>query len=1346
MIALSGQGAGSYSWSMVLERIDRPTEHEWVRGEGDTPEIDLKGKRLKIAVTTGISVSGDGVRTATATVDNRSAEFRVRRFYARPFVRAVPETFEAIYYPSGLGLRYARLPGRDSGHEAFGWIGSKRADGETRYGLKVEGIISPGVYPCWTTTMAWLTCTWKGGGVYWGCHDPAYSTKWPLPLYDAKRRELTFEAAYEIMLDSGKTWSMPPTVERVYSGDWHRAADFYRSWLLSTTVPLQTAPKGMTGQLLCILKQQNETIMWPYTEFAALAETAKAHGLDWIGLFGWTKGGHDHLYPDYEPDPDMGGREALVRGIRQIHEKGLKCYLYANGQLQEREATEFWRSIGRHNAIVNEMGETYRETWHKFADAPAHTFDLGCLRSKAWFERMLSLARQANELGADGILYDQLGNSPPRPCYAKNHGHPVGQMVFAEDKELFLRRIKHEMAKVNPKFIFMTEGLGDMFVDTFSFYHGMSAGAHPYMCMDNVKRRLAGGVNEGADFWPEIFRYALPEVVSTCRMPSPFLTRNCVNYDAFFGLKHEIEIRFRPDRRYVETGVHPGEAAYDKILGPPMMDLMAGFDQRTAQRYLKAVCAFQRKWAKYLLDGTFRDTDKTPVSGLPMKRFEAADGTSAFLAWNVADRPLVPKFADSHCMVAAESPEEGAVDPSSPIPPNSLRLFIDGKPLVADAPKLTMREWTPPVKPGATHYVDAIAGDDARDGLTPATAWRTLAKAKALTLGPGERLLLRRDSVFCEELTLRATGAKDNWAEIGAYGEGARPIISRTRHINERCVFLKDVRFLAIRDIVVCNAGNGLAVFNSPKAGPVLIERCLAHHIEGVYRFNSHGIPEWRDCKGAPGGDGVRSAGFDLGGGAARRFIFRDCEVYQCSSGFRISGSDSFVNRIFCHDNYVPNTSPHPYNTTSKSWMTDCVFDASGWQASAGTMGIMLYANKNLVIRNCHFLNQPDSGSPDMGGIDFEAKEENCLVDHCTFRNNAGAAIEILGLRNPQARNVHIRGCRFYCNNYARRNGPAEVSVWGSPKAGKDVLCSSGTIENNGYVLLPGIPFYRNDAPMTTNAWRLSGNRQFATAEELDKAFPYVDPPNVCLGDEVWTDEPTVHLSAIGQASCQYDWEVREGLPGVRFANPKAAETTASFPSVGDYRLAIRADNGTFWRTARTAVHVLPKATKTVRAWTFARNLDNEGWTAESLGTQFEYIHGKEPFWDTHAHPVKLVCGDYYVVAMKDSGEACLTTPDDRFVGVSFVPDRCNAMRIRCQNHTNSKRMRLYWQTIRKPVWSKEQSIAFDVKPNDTQDTVYTVALPRVGWVKRLKLAFSADGEPVTGTCRIDYIWFGRIP
>ena len=42
------------------------------------------------------------------------------------------------------------------------------------------------------------------------------------------------------------------------------------------------------------------------------------------------------------------------------------------------------------------------------------------------------------------------------------------------------------------------------------------------------------------------------------------------------------------------------------------------------------------------------------------------------------------------------------------------------------------------------------------------------------------------------------------------------------------------------------------------------------------------------------------------------------------------------------------------------------------------------------------------------------------------------------------------------------------------------------------------------------------------------------------------------------------------------------------------------------------------------------------------------------------------------------------------------------------------------------------------------QLTYFCILFEPIGNIKQLKLAFSADGEKITGTCRIDYIWLGK--
>ena len=68
-----------------------------------------------------------------------------------------------------------------------------------------------------------------------------------------------------------------------------------------------------------------------------------------------------------------------------------------------------------------------------------------------------------------------------------------------------------------------------------------------------------------------------------------------------------------------------------------------------------------------------------------------------------------------------------------------------------------------------TRYYVANDGDDAADGLTPETAWKTLAKVSAAELKPGDGVFFRRGDLFRGAVQVCAGVA------YGAYGEGDKP-------------------------------------------------------------------------------------------------------------------------------------------------------------------------------------------------------------------------------------------------------------------------------------------------------------------------------------------------------------------------------------------------------------------------------------------------------------------------------------------------------------------------------------------------------------------------------------------
>jgi parallel beta-helix repeat protein len=77
----------------------------------------------------------------------------------------------------------------------------------------------------------------------------------------------------------------------------------------------------------------------------------------------------------------------------------------------------------------------------------------------------------------------------------------------------------------------------------------------------------------------------------------------------------------------------------------------------------------------------------------------------------------------------------------------------------------------------ATYYVDSRTGDDSRSGTSPASAWRSLGRVAAAHLRGGDRVLLRRGSVWPGGFELAASGTRGRPVLVAPYGRGARPLV-----------------------------------------------------------------------------------------------------------------------------------------------------------------------------------------------------------------------------------------------------------------------------------------------------------------------------------------------------------------------------------------------------------------------------------------------------------------------------------------------------------------------------------------------------------------------------------------
>ncbi|MBR6932289.1 MAG: hypothetical protein IKH49_03190 [Bacteroidales bacterium] len=111
-------------------------------------------------------------------------------------------------------------------------------------------------------------------------------------------------------------------------------------------------------------------------------------------------------------------------------------------------------------------------------------------------------------------------------------------------------------------------------------------------------------------------------------------------------------------------------------------------------------------------------------------------------------------------------------------------------------------------KPQAvTYYIDSAAGNDACDGKSKKQAWKSLSRVENLSLSAGDKILLRRGSVFHEMFVIDGTlGSKEKPVLVSTYGKGEKPRIIAPDGSQQAVRILK-CSFITVEDLDLSNLG-----------------------------------------------------------------------------------------------------------------------------------------------------------------------------------------------------------------------------------------------------------------------------------------------------------------------------------------------------------------------------------------------------------------------------------------------------------------------------------------------------------------------------------------------------------
>ena len=184
--------------------------------------------------------------------------------------------------------------------------------------------------------------------------------------------------------------------------------------------------------------------------------------------------------------------------------------------------------------------------------------------------------------------------------------------------------------------------------------------------------------------------------------------------------------------------------------------------------------------------------------------------------------------------------------------------------------------------PGPAHagnyYVDASGGDDNATGTSPALAWKSLVKANAVALQPGDSLLFKSGGMWQGQLHPKGSGLPGKPITIAAYGGIQKAIVNGNGLIGEGTLFLEGQSYWDIGGLELTNDAKDQAdrrgVNVIGPANQVRLHDLYVHHVAGIRSDPtlSNGDPVNIRAK-STGGIGIYGGGEDI--------TVEDCEVFH---------------------------------------------------------------------------------------------------------------------------------------------------------------------------------------------------------------------------------------------------------------------------------------------------------------------------------------------------------------------------------------------------------------------------------------------------------------------------------
>ena len=592
-----------------------------------TGNVALRGasRLLKVDYTLRVELIDDRtVWTATLKNNETEPELEISELWI-PWIYGIGDLgkgkeVDQLYWPEDGGRRitdpYTRLT----------------SGGSTTTALFRTARSYQMTYP-WAACMQWFALSNNEETMYVGSHDQSLMTTTLNVM--ASNDGLSMSMVKYPFVKIGETWTSPPTIIRLHTGDWHQSAKFYKAWA-ETWMPRPNPPKWMkrmNGWIIPNLKAQNGSrYNGVYADLPQYYRDAHAIGIDMVSIYGWEKQGFDNWYPEFDADPGMGGEEGLKKAIAEIQAAGGKANLYSQGQLID-PGTEYYRRIGYKQTAKDIWGGEYRENYGGSGSGTllnvmrSKLFGIACPLAPGWYEQLVKQLDMAEYYGVNGLMYDQIAGRPPYICFDKTHMHEKPSLAFGPGKLQNMIKLRDLIKSRNPDFAFLHELTVDVFTG-----------------IGDITQPVGYGFVPGPETFGELFKYTFPDRIVTNR------TNN--ERKACYGLGFALQWRVDGMMR---DSTDPEMAAY-----------------------LTRLNQLRQQYAELLMEGTFVDKDGIENKNKELHAYAYVAGNRlAVTMWNSTKTALKPSIAaPGYKLESANWQDKSLKGLENEIKPGDIALFV----------------------------------------------------------------------------------------------------------------------------------------------------------------------------------------------------------------------------------------------------------------------------------------------------------------------------------------------------------------------------------------------------------------------------------------------------------------------------------------------------------------------------------------------------------------------------------------------------------------------------------------------------------------------------------------------